>query len=542
MEKTLSRIIAILCILVMFLVNVLAWEKEEHRIVADRALAALLAEWNLTLFGNKFIQEETFGEVCAQFAGKDSSAARYQRRGKTIMEQLKPLSASFIERVWSEHSQAASVKTQENYGAVVPPFSAEQPDQNVIVNFFLHHTIALRLAKIAGEKKDKKDEALRRALHYEARAMSYMMDSFAAGHLLVPVGDSLFGLHPVNNRTAYNFYRNEGAYVINSKGDVWQTFGNRILQWHAPTYRKVTEACMTSLRELFLVYFVSADDLDIPEKLKQWGQSVASGLSLEELVNQWTSTRNGEEYYSNFQMPTLLLLPMPVSASWSVRTDEIDEHGIHRRYHYPQLSEPGFHDPGLHGIDREFLYPRAAVPDWMVPDLLTTQNPTELIKSHPDVASVRFHQTRNFLPSYKGLLFCLGGGPAFKKRGGGFGSKIGLGYGLVGSLLLIQNASVDLAIIPAFDEGRRFLLTPSLGFSLKLPNPFNFWDSYRFEIGYALGLRSPYKEDGLKFAFGIEFPTIPLGFTYAGLTIRLMYQRFSLERTLHGIFLDFVLH
>jgi len=542
MKKTLNLILVILFLIVISLGNASAWEKEEHRILADQALAALLADWDITLHGNKFTQEKTFGDACAQSAGKDSSAARYQRRGKTILEQLRPLSASLIRRAWEEHRQTVSAKAQKTTAALPPAFSAEQSNQNVIVNYLLHHLIALRFAEIAGEEKDRKDEVLDRALLYEARALSYLMDSFAAGHLFVPVGDSLFGLHPINNRTAYNFYRNEGAYVINSNGEVWQTFGNKILQWHAPTYQKVMEACLTSLRELFLVYFVLADDVDIPGRLKQWGQSVASGLSLQELVNQWTSTRDGHDYYSIFKMPSLLLLPMPVSASWSVRADETDEHGIHRRHHYPQLSDPGFRDPDLQGLDREFLYPRSSVPDWMVPDLLTRQSPTELIKSHPDVASVRFYQTRNFPPSYKGLIFRIGGGPAFRKRGNGLGSQIGLGYGLADNLLLVQKLSVDLALMPSFDEGRRLLLVPTLGFALKLPSPSHLWDAYRLEFGYALGLRSPYKEDGVKIAFGIEFPTIPLGFTYAGLTIRLMYQRYSLERTLHGIFLDLVLH
>ncbi len=542
MKNTLPLIIVILGLSAASLGNALAWEKEEHRLVADKALATLLAEWNLALLKNKLTQEITFGDACAQYAGSDSSAARHQRRGKTILEQLRPLSASLIEKVWDEHSQTVSAEAQKTADVLLPAFSAEQPDQSVIVNYFLHHMIALRFAKICGEKKGRNDEALYRALLYEARAMSFLMDSFAAGHLLVPAGDSLFGLHPVNNRAAYNFYRSEGVYVINSHGDAWQTFGNKILQWHAPTYRKVMEACMMSLRELFLVYYVSADDAEIPERLKHWGQSVASGLSLEELVSQWTLTREGVEYYAILKMPTLLLLPMPVSATWSVRTDERDEHGIFRRHHYPQLRDLGFHDPDLHGLDQEFLYPRPAVPDWMVPELLDTQSPARLIQSHPDVASVRFYQTRNFPPSYKGLLFRLGGGPAFEKRGSGFGSHIGLGYGLIDNLLVVHKSSIDLELMPSLDEGRRLLFVPGLGFGLKLARPFHLWEAYRFEFGYAIGLRSPYKKDGLKFGFGIEFPTIHLGFTYAGLTIRIMYQRFSLERTLHGIFLDFVFH
>jgi hypothetical protein len=555
MKPIFSRVILALCLIISSLETTIAWEKEEHRIVADRAFAAALVECSGSIHDSLIFilargssirlektlwKGKTFGEISAWFSGNDTSYSRFHQRGRTILQQLQPLSASLIDAGWREHSGRSSVGDYTATNRWPAVYSAEQSDQNVIVNYLLHHSIALRFAKLAGQEENR--EALRLALIYEAMAQSYLSDAFSAGHLMVPLNDVFYGLHPINNKEAHNFFRSEGVYVINSQGNVWQTFGDKLLQWHASTYRHVLEACTTSLRELFLVFYILNENEEIPDKLKKWGQSISDGISLEEMVQGWITMQDGQKYYSITKMPTLLFLPMPISATWSVRTEKVDDQGIHQRKHYPQLREQGFHDPDLHGIDPEFIYPRSAVPDWMIPELLLERNTEELIKYHPEYASVRYIQNRNFPPSYKGLFFHLGGGMIFKKNGSGFGSLVGLGYGLADDLLVINKVSVDLALMPSLDEVRRLLIMPSLGFGFKLPTPFNLWEAYRLEIGYAFGLRSPFKEDGLKLAVGIESPTIPLGFTYAGLTIRLMYQRFYLERIKQGILLEFIIH
>ncbi len=557
MKTAYSKIILAICLMITFPYITMPWEKEEHRLVADSAFAAVLADCDISIrdshilisnHGPKislkrtFWQGKTFGETCTWFSGKDISYSRFHQRGQTILQQLKPLSSSLIEAVWDEHSR--TIPSGHKTAPVLWPavFSAEQSNHNVAVNYLMHHLIAIRFAKLAGHEESESKEALRCALIYEAMAQSFLSDAFSAGHLLVPLNDVFHNLHPINNKEAHDFYRNEGVYVINSSGDVWQTFGDKLLHWYAPTYRHVLHACITSLRELFLVYYVSSGNMAIPENLKKWAQSISNGNSIEEIVRGWITTKDGDRYYSITKMPTLLQLPMPISASWSVRTEKVDKHRIHQRKHYPQLREPGFHDPDLRGIDTEFIYPRASVPDWMVPALLYDKKPKELIKYNPDFASVRYAQNRNFPPSYKGLLIRLGGGATFKKNRSGFGSLFGLGYGLADDLVVINKVSVDLALMPSLHEARRLLITPSLGLGLKLPKPFNLWEAYLFEIGYAYGLREPFKEGGLMLALGISFPTIPLRFTYSGLTIRLKYQRFSLEQTLQGVFLELIFH
>lgn len=557
MRTNFSTILLIVCLIIIVPDTMMAWEKEEHRLVADRAFTAVLAECGVSIH-DSFIfisncdlsiqlekvlwRGKTFGEICAWASGNDASYSRFQERGRTILHQLSPLSASIIDAVWRDHSGRGPAANDTITVSLPTVYSAELSDHNVVVNYLVHHLIALRFAKFAGQKENKGKEALRRALIYEAMAQSYLTDAFSSGHLFVPLTDVFSSLHPINNKEAHDFYRNEGAYVINSRGDVWQTFGDKLLLWYDPTYRHVLGACVTSLRELFLVYYVSGCMEAIPESLKKWGQSVSVGVSIEEMVKRWITLQDGKRYYSITRMPTLLLLPIPISATWSVRTEKVDDHGIHQRKHYAQMREPEFHDPDLEGIDTEFIYPRAAVPDWMIPELLSDKNPRELIKYNPDFASVRYVQNRDFPPSYKGSLVHLGGGIVFKRNGSGLGSIVGLGYGLADKLFVINKVSVDIDLMPSFDEGRRLIITPSIGFGLKLPAPFYLWNAYRFEIGYAFGLRSPFEENGLKLAVGIESPTIPLGFTYAGVTVRLMYRRFYLERIVQGVFLEFVLH
>ena len=533
----------------------ISWEKEEHRLLADSALAAVLVDCGVEVHGSQFLifdrgfsislgkqlwQDKTFGEICAWSSGNDAAYSRFHERGRSIFQQLRRLSASLIDAKWREHSRRSS-EGDAVTGIWRSVHSAEQSDHNVIANYLLHHLIAIRFAKIAGQGGNEGNEALRRALIYEAMAQGYLSDSFSSGHILVPLSDVFSGFHSINNSHAHNFYRTEGVYVINSSGDVWQAFGDKLLHWYAPAYRHILNACISSLRELFLVYYVSTGG-GVPERLKKWGQSVSAGMSMQEIVSNWNSNQDGEIYYTSRRMPTLLRLPMPTSGTWSVRTEKIDEYGIHRRMHFPQLRETGFHDPELDGIDVEFLLPRAAVPSWMIPDMLHEKSPEELIRSDPDFASVRYVQERHFPPSYVGLLFRLGGGVVFKKNDSGLGTSMGLGYGLVEDLLVIQKISVDAVLMPSFDEARRFLFATNFGMGVKLPSLVGLVEASHLEAGYAWGLRRPFKARGFRFAAGLETRTIPVGFTYAGITVRLMYQNIALERTLHGVSLDLILH
>jgi len=64
----------------------------------------------------------------------------------------------------------------------------------------------------------------------------------------------------------------------------------------------------------------------------------------------------------------------------------------------------------------------------------------------------------------------------------------------------------------------------------------------RLEGGVATDLRSRYGDVGGMVAAGFDSKSLPLGFTYAGVTLRLKYQLLFLNRTLHGPSLQLILH
>jgi hypothetical protein len=545
MQTTFCTIATALCLLLALSDAIHAYDKEEHRQLADSALAAVMAElgpaahdslsftitrdYSIRL-GKKLWEDKTFGEICAWFAEKDLSRPRFHQRARTILQQLRPLSGSIIDDAWRNHSQKISATA--SWPSVR---TAEKSNLNVVANYLLHHLIALRFAKIAGQQWRAGKEALRRALIYEAMALGYLSDAFSAGHLLVPMSDAFSGLHWFNNKLAHDFYNGEGVHVINSRGDAWRTFGDKLIRWYAATYRPVLETCMTSLRELFLVYYATIGSAAVPGSLKNWWQAVSAGRPMETIVNAANTTQDGEKYYSTTRLPALFLLPMPVSATWSMRTPSMDKHGIRRRKHYPQLREPGFHDPDLAVIAAEFLYPQAAVDSSMFLALLASQSARDLIISHPDVASVRYIQETNFPPSFIGPLLSIGGG-MFSKQGES--ASIGLGYGCLDAWHVFKKISLEVDLMHLLDERRRVLLAPGLGMGLELP-----WSAaLHTEGGHAWGLRAPFKAHGWKLAVGIDSPTIPLRFTYAGVTARLKYQWLWLNPTLRGAFIEIILH
>ncbi len=523
------------------------WEKAEHRQLGERAFAQILHNCQVSdgdslvfifnsncsiKISSRFWENQNFGELCASFSGNDRSRARFQESGRTILQQLQSLKAAAVEEVWG------GLERQNSSANGVSGRPAERSRGNVVANYLLHHLMALRFARLAGTKKIGPEVALTRALVYEAIAQTYLADAFSSGHLLVPLNDPFYVLHSRNNQEAHDFYCSEGVFVMNSKGEVWQTFGDRLLRWYAPSYEHVLQACHTSLCELFFVLYVLADS-KIPEALEKWSRPFTKD-SPKAVVKTWLANHEGGKYYSEVRLPTLLLLPMPVSATWSVKNEKDDNPRNNHRKHFPQLFEKGFHDPELENFARNFLYRKEHVPDWMIPEELSQKNPQKLIKSHPDFASVRYFQKSSFSPSYVGLLLSTHAGAVFMKKGKGRGLSFGLGYGLIDDFLLFNKASFDIALTPGLDEPGRLLLGPTFGYGIKVS--LHRVEAVRIETGYAWGLRSPFKSKGFQLALGLESETISLGFTYIGVTFRLNYRWFWVEQTKQGLFLEAVLH
>jgi hypothetical protein len=547
--------IIILCSLICL--EAQAWEKREHQQLGDSAYFSVMGQCcqpfgdtafllvedsDSSIFPHQLWQGMTFGQICEQLAENDLVRSRFHDRGKTILDQLRSLTTEHIDVAWNEIS-APSIN---NPAAIFSESDIFPPDfsaGNVVSTYLLYHLLALRMAESAARSETDVQMRLRRAMVLEAIAQGYLADAFSAGHILTPVSDLFEPLHPRNTKEAHNFYRSQGVYVINSLGDAWQTFGDGLMHWYVPTYRPVYKACCYSLKELLAVFYQTGEYL-VPTALKSWLNVVTVDIDPDQMVSSWLLSRNGDSYFTEWRMPTLMLLPMPVAASWSFRTQEKDEHGIRRRYHFPQLREEGLHDPDLTAIDREFLYSRSAIPDWLIPPLFLRAKPVapdSLIRSHPDWASVSWIQNRYAPPSYKGLLIHVGGQLVYSDGDSQTGGIAAIGYGLWDDLLLIKNVSISTAILPSAYEPERLLLVPSAGFGV----PFSiiqWFKTLRIDAGAAFGLRSKYDAIGGMFAIGIDSKAWPIHFTNAGLTWRLKYQWFYLDRKLNGPALELILH
>ncbi len=545
-----------------------AWTVEEHRLLADSALTRSCAgwpsqdEWALRAVagpqsetgGGSFLDALGFGELCAWSARDDGAMARRHERGRTVLEQLRQLSAARLDSL----ARLAATGDLLLLGASGPRVAARLrrlAPSNPVACFLQHHLTALRLARVAGEQALAGSAGslpvpmLRRALVYEAIAQGYLADAFAAGHLMTPTGARPTGFDPVNLRHAHDGYSNLGAYVLNARGETWQTFGERLLLWYGPSFAHVFEASVTSLRELLLVYY-GARGTELPVPLAAWGDSIAAarGTPRERLAAAWTASHPGPDYLAVVRLPTLMLVPTPVVATWSVRGAVLDEHGLRRRHQYPQLAEPGGHDPTLDREDVARLPSRAAVPAWMIPDTLFAATPAALVRDHLDFASVRFAQAAEPPPSYAGLLVIAEVVRRDKGDEHGTDHALGIGFAPVGeSSLLLDRFSADLVFLtPAHGAAPR---STQLRFGASVAPPrFGIWrewglrwlDRVRLEAGHAWTRGGSIHADGNHYAIAVESPTLPLGFAYAGLTLRLGYQWTWLDRARRGLTLGLV--
>lgn len=545
MKSGLINKLVVVLLLVSCPVEIFSWEKDEHQILADLALDSTLSYCGINyndsliflpweeddiILSKMFWNGETFGEISAAYSGDDLAQSRCHMKGYTIMQQLEPLSAAFIDEVWDRIKN-----TPDDIQSV------EVANQNVVFNYLLYHIIALRFAELSSKDIGVNKQSLQYALIYEAIAQSYLSDAFSSGHFFLQVSDFLAPLNYMNIQIAHEYYSFEGAFVIDSQGNSWQAFGDNLLQWYPTSFNRVFEACLISLRELFLVYYSSLKNIEIPGHLSEWAKLIAYGLSLEELSDRWLTTNNGAEYYSEIKMPTLLCIPMPLSASWSVRTEKQDKYGIYHRKHYLQLSNEKYHDPDLDDIDKEFLYSKSSVPNWMIPEFIPNDTLQNIIKYHPDIASVRFVQDRFIPPSYRGYLLIAGGTYVSTNDQNTFGASLGFGWGFTDQFLFVFiKPSITVTAMQLLNSNGLWVLSADFGVGINFPILGIF--KPRLEVGYAYGFQSPYKGSAGKFAVGLDSKTLPLGFTYAGLTFRFKYQVITFPEPLHSPVLEIILH
>jgi hypothetical protein len=494
-----------------------AWEYDEHRLLADSAYAVAMRLLGTDIApGGGAPSSGRFGEWCADGARDDMSPSRFHRPGRTTLDQLGQISAAEL-------------------GAFIDSHFFK--NRNVIVSYLQYHVAALHAACLDVPE----GQALRRALMLEAEAQGYLADAFSSGHMLVPIHSPLSQLTPRNNLEAHKSYSHQGVYVINARGQVWQAFGDGMLFGYLPSYRAVLNACETSLKEIVLTWY-HACKKDLPPALQNWADSVRGGTAVSDMVAAWLDICNGKEYLEKVRMPSLMLLPMPVPASWSIRTDEKDQHGVREHFHYPQLREDGFHDPDLSDIDRAFLYPRSSVPDWMIPRELLEESadPKSLIRDDPDWASVRWVQQRSMPPSFHRLLVRPGMAVAFSSEKTRAVATMGLDYGLCDDLLLLKNVSMGLSVMPSPPrEGGPYII-PAVGVGLPI------WSWTRLKAvhlgaGPAMGLAESRVDFGAMLGVGFDSHVLNPHLGNFGITIRAEYRWLIVDRFVHGPVLEMIL-
>jgi hypothetical protein len=244
------RVITLLCLLVLCTAPLVAADKDEYKRIADSSFATVLRQsgateeqekWCLTsspvCIKKNLWMDKTFGRIASESVESDLSSPRFHERGKTILEQLRPLDSAQVSIILASHVR------QVSSGASSTLPKVEIRDANVILSYLIYHLVALHHAKDASVGGAGGGATLERAMIYEAIAQSYLIDAFSSGHMLVPMSDGLSFLHPMNNKQAHDFYNIQGTYVLNSRGEVWQTFGDELLEWYAPTFRHIFEAC-----------------------------------------------------------------------------------------------------------------------------------------------------------------------------------------------------------------------------------------------------------------------------------------------------------
>ncbi len=566
-------------IAVIFLVaggiqDVLAGESDERWRVPDSALAVIVREvdstggmaqaslWFLRSAGwQQMTALKRFGEIAAFSAPAHLTPFRFHEMGKTVLEELRALRSDEVQRAIDSAEAAAGGAPQH-----LPSVAVKE--KNVVANYLLHHLAALHLAGQAASSVERRANLLESALAYEAKAQGFLVDAFSAGHMRVPMGGVLRWVHVANTEAAHNFYSSDGLYVVNSRGEVWQAFGDGVTQWYAPTWEHVFEACCVSLRELFFVYAYRADLLHVPVALsKALGKPGPASVS-------WLAIQPGDYYYVQAKMPTLMLVPFPVSATWSVRTQEKDGHGLRIRRQYPQIgdgvTEAGFYDTTLTGPATELLYSWDALPPWMLPDawlplqyvgdrrirdLSAEEKRTVdsfLVKSDTVVTSVPYYQELDYPPSYAGIITSWGGGSLLVSGSPSGMVAASVGYsphwGFLPEYLGKFHVSGALELQGSVNRSERMLMSGKVGFTLPLSvfglgpeSPLGKIHGIRLEMGHTEGMKALAHYRGPVLCAGLETAAIPLGFTYAGVLFRPRLEVHYLQERVWSLAVELVI-
>jgi len=538
-----------------------AHEEEEHYQTAARTLQSVFEEVGqigpssliLELPGPQVLEipiplweGHSFAWLVRDYAKDDKDPARYHRYLESVQDQLTRVGVGVLQA--AEASCFNPLIGNDSPGTWPDVQSFEKNSLGVVGNYLLHHWLALRYAQLAANRPPVRTALMVRALVYEARAQGYLLDAFSASHMLLPNWNLLSWLHPVNLRVLHDSYRMSGVFVINSRYQVWQTFGDGVLKWYPYSFGQVSEACKASLLEVIASLYVAIGS-GAPSELDTWVLGEYPGGDGWVKAQSWLEVREGSEYYGELRMPSLLRIPMPITAAWSVRSGEDfsppgADPEVKERTYFPQLAEAAYHDPTLEPYLTGALYSLDAVGSWLVLPQLATQTPEAIVKNDPDVASVRYVQQFSKTPSYKGILVIGGAGYMFHGPGiGGFVS-LGAGWGFVDEVVRmrwlpsLRRGSFEVRYLGGFQPSDGDILGGAVTIQLELPT---FADLHA-EAGYAWGIQAPMARHGPTLGIGVVSNSLRIPGTYLGALARLKYEALFLEEISGGVFLEVVVH
>ena len=494
--------------------------------LADHALAIVLAQLGASIDSagialpgvearvpEELWRQASFGDVSARLIKSDLNPSRFHEPGKTIWQELGSLDREALEARWSEASRPAA-RTAVQRGNEDGLALLEQGEDNVVAGYVALHVLALRFAAAAGSDASN----LPLALVYEAAAEAYLRAAFFAAHMVVPFGSPFWSLHAENTRRMHHHFRDTGLFVQNGSGDTWQTFGDDVLESHPPTYRFILEASATSLRELFLVFLLRANneraalrliapslsDTDLIAAAQTWTPRYrdiirghhallpptqlanrflvnATVSDLETRTERWLGSSDAPETYlrsNDALMPTLRLLPVPVTASMVER----DSSGTFSSYERPQLKETGYHDPELSAAEARRLPSRSQFP-----------MEADLRRWNTEYVSVLYPAPHTYPPSFLGLRTDVGLTQLAGEGGSTIGFAAGVGYAWLAGL---YDVFLRMGYISGVGDG--FLVG---SFGPRIENPFpggglRWIDAFLLEIGYVHDLEGSWSESG----------------------------------------------
>ncbi|MCH9032195.1 MAG: hypothetical protein IIB00_08060, partial [candidate division Zixibacteria bacterium] len=289
-------------------------------------------------------------------------------------------------------------------------------------------------------------------------------------------------------------------------------------------------------------YFM-AQGASLPQALEVWIDSFSVDSSSEEFITGWLEAENAIDLYEKARIPSLSLIPMPVTATWSYRTKETTINGVRIRRHYPQLAESGFHDPDLRDIDSSFLYSFSSMPNWMIPPpLIDTPavSADSLLEFDKNWLSVRWIQNRFAPPNYKGLLLSVSAWLATRDKHTRHINSASVGYGIYDDLVLLKNVSIELSVTSSWRDDPKTLLALTGGFGVAIPIQ-KLFKALRFESGIVMDRNFDPTDYGAVFGVGLDTYVYPLKFTNAGITWRIMYKWYRLDSPIRGLNMSAVL-